>query len=104
MSVERAHIVVYNGHDNVVQLRVDNAGTSTGLTANTTRATLTVGAVTVSSNDAGTPIAWDDDGVLTMKLGHSSLVAGSHTGCRLVLFDAVNSNGIMWAELDVEVK
>lgn len=103
-AVDRAQIVVYNGHDNANKVLVDNAGVSENLTLNTLRITFTVDTVIVDSDQDAAAITWDVDGLVTMHLGNKSLVAGSYSNCRLVLYDAVNTNGVMWAELDVTVK
>ena len=105
MPVSRPKLFVYNGRDNVEKLQLKLDGATTGITQAVTSIHIVIGNSTVQSTGKATgPIQWTDDGLVTFALGAASLTAGIYASCRLLVFDPTNTNGIVWAECDVEVK
>lgn len=69
--------------------------------SSTTRIDIIVGGITVTStNQVGDPIRWAQGGYATgeirMSLGAENLRPGTHNNSPLMVYDAVNTNGIMW--------
>jgi hypothetical protein len=100
---------VYLGHDNQIRLILKQNSVASDL-ASVTKINVVIGTVTVSSvNGASDPIRWAQAGYATgevrMTLGAQALRAGTYRHCPIVVFDAVNTNGIAWGEdgLDITV-
>ena len=100
---------VYIGHDNQLRLILKQSSVASDL-ASVTKIHLVIGTVTVSSvNGASDPIRWAQAGYATgevrMDLGGQSLRAGTYRHCPVVVFDATNTEGIVWGAdgLDITV-
>ena len=100
---------VYLGHDNQIRLILKQNSVASDL-ASVTKIHLVIGTVTVSSvNGASDPIRWAQAGYATgevrMDLGGQSLRAGTYRHCPVVVFDATNTDGIVWGAdgLDITV-
>jgi hypothetical protein len=100
--------VVYLGHNNVIELILLADDEAVDLAA-VTDMTLTLGDLLVTSdNTAGDPILWDqlgyDTGEIHLILGDvANLEAGSYNA-PLVVYDAVNTDGIVWGYIRIEVR
>lgn len=105
-------IEVRNGTDNVAVFALEGEdGAILSTLAALTRATLTVGAVTVDSDVHGSSVVWWTEqwlhqgqtiDVLKFKIGQAGITAGVYEGCELVTYDAVNTNGV-WHKPDLKV-
>lgn len=103
--VSRPDIVTYLGHSNVSQVQLDRQGQREGITASVDRMTLTVNGVEVDSGAGGNDdFSWNDDGLVTMKLGGIAVSAGNYSGCRLVVYASGDPDGEVWLEAEVAVK
>lgn len=100
--------IVYLGHDNSVDLLLKADGVAVDLAA-VTAATITVGDVTISSDNEDTdPIRWAKSGYTTgeirLFLGVESIVASTTVyPAYLVIYDAENPNGIVWGYVPIRV-
>ncbi len=102
---------VYLGHDNTLDWRLTEAGVAIDM-SNATNVTLTVGGVTFDSDDYGggatatNPFFWvsgtpaDGEANIFLRLGNifqdAGIVAGTYRNCRFTVYDAINTNGILW--------
>ena len=104
MAVE----VVYLGHDNSIDLLLKADGTAYDLSS-ITSATITIGTTTLTSTNASNgTIRWNksgyDTGEIRLFLGDQSLTAGTYRRAYLVLYDAENTNGIVWGNIRITIK
>lgn len=108
MTVQAATEIVYLGHDNSIDLLLKADGTAQDLSA-VTAATITIGEVTVTSDNGDTdPIRWAKSGYATgeirLYLGSENLVAAIEPyTAYLVIYDADNPNGIVWGYVLIRV-
>lgn len=98
---------IYDGRDNVVSLVITEDGVPVSDLSGLTRVVLTVGGVAVDSDDAGSDVIWWTDSavydgqtvdVLKLRLGHQNIPLGTYTNGCLILFDAVATSGIIYAD------
>ncbi len=93
--------IVYIGKDNsiVLSLMKDNVAiTHTDIT----RCQALVGATLLDSNSTPALFNLTQIDRITLKFGQAGLVAGRYP-VTLTVFDAVNTNGIVWGEFPVVV-
>ena len=98
---------VYLDRDNVVQLKLMEAGAASATTS-ITAMKLIVGEVLVSStNVAADHIRWNQSGYETgevrLQLGHEELTAGRYHRCFLITYTATNTQGEVWGTLQLFV-
>lgn len=98
---------VYIGHDNDIRLLLKQNDVASDLSS-VTKIEFIVGSSTVTStNQANDPIRWAQGGYVTgevrMELGAQSLKAGHYSTAPLVVYDASNTNGIVWGTIDTTV-
>lgn len=98
---------IYDGRDNVISLVILEDAAPVADLSGLTRVVLTVGGVTVDSDVAGDTVLWWTDSavydgqtvdVLKMRLGHQDIPLGTYTDGCLILFDAVATSGIIYAD------
>lgn len=99
--------IVYLGHDNTIDLVAKSDGTAQDL-SDVTKITVTFGDTTISSIDkASGVITWDqtgyDTGEFRMDLGDQAISAGKYK-VPVVIYDAENTNGIVWGFINIEIK
>ena len=99
--------IVYLGHDNTIDLILKSDGTAEDLSG-VTKITATFGDTLITSEDAAEgAITWDQDGYETgeirMALGDQDIDEGSYDVI-IVIYDAVNINGIVWGTIDIKVE
>ena len=99
--------IVFLAHDNTIDLLLKADGTAQDLSA-VTKITATFGSTTITSTDkAAGAIKWDqsgyDTGEIRLDLGGESITAGSYYTA-IVVYDATNTNGVVWGYVTVEVK
>ena len=98
---------IYIGHDNAIERVLTEDGAPVQLDS-ITRVVLTINGVDYDSDELGSDVMWWTDtkesdyfeetvDVLKIKLGgQAGLVAGVYSGCRLVIYDADNTAGVVW--------
>lgn len=95
--------VVFNGRDNVVGLQLTDAGAAVDLT-NMTKVVIGVAGEVLDSVE--TPALFDLSavavGVIGLKFGAAGIEAGTWP-IRVVVFDALNPNGITWVHEDESI-
>lgn len=90
--------IVWTGHDNAIDLELRVDGALADLSG-TTRVTLTIGAVTLDSDEDADLFDWSaGSGILSLHLGAAGLDAGNEQAAKLVIYDAGNTNGVVWGE------
>jgi len=95
--------IVYLGHDNTIDLLLKADAVACDIT-NTTRMTLSFGAAYIDSDLHAGVFDWSDgDGKLYITLGAQSITAGTYYS-ELVVYDSVNTNGIVWGSFTVMVQ
>jgi hypothetical protein len=99
--------IIYLGHDNTVDLRLEADGVATDL-ANVTKITISIGSdLIVSTDSAAGLITWAeagyDTGEIRMELGGQDLTPGRYDA-PLIVYDAANITGIMWGTVAFEVE
>jgi len=107
---------VYNSRDNTIDLllKSDSSGSMAAEDlSSVTRMVLQIG--TAADPDSIAEIDSDDDasiwdwttgttGKVTIDLGGESITAGSNYLARLIVYDAANTNGIVWGYFRLDVK
>ena len=96
--------LIYLGHDNTFSRVLKEDGSPVDLSG-VSRMTITIGNYTIDSNADGNDDAFDWDqgnGVVEFALGGQELLAGDYQA-RIVVYDNVNVNGIVWPEFSVTV-
>ena len=94
--------VVYLGHDNTIDLKLLADDVTQDITG-TTRMTLSFGSTLIDSDVHSGVFDWSDgDGKLYLTLGDETIVAGTYYS-ELVLYDSVNTDGIVWGSLTIMV-
>ena len=95
--------IVYLTHDNTIDTILTADGVAYDIT-NTTRMTLSFGDILIDSDVHTDVFDWDDgDGKLFLTLGAMSITAGTYAS-ELVVYDSVNTNGIVWGKMTILVK
>lgn len=98
MTYEIAHL----GHDNTIDLVLLADDVAQNIT-NTSRMTLSFGALLIDSAVHSGVFDWTiGDGKVYITLGAQSITAGTYYS-QLVVYDSVNTNGIVWGELTIMV-
>jgi hypothetical protein len=104
--VDKAEIV-YLGHDNTIDfiLKASSIAQSLG---SVTQMTITIGSTLVANSSAASgAITWSgagyDTGEIRIKLGDQSVSAGDYNA-PLVVYDAANTDGIVWGYIPVVIK
>ena len=95
--------VVYNDFDNTLDFILKSDGTAQSLADLTQVKLIDVeGTFEIDSALSASAFDWTSltTGKLIMKLGHESVAAGTYT-CWLVLFDATNTEGVVWGTVDL---
>lgn len=98
---------VYLGHDNSIDIILTEDDQVQNLSA-ATQMTVTLGAVTITSdNGAADPIRWNKSGYVAGEvrifLGHQAVTAGYYEA-PLVVYDEVNTEGVVWTVIPIDVK
>lgn len=95
--------IVYLNRDNVVDLQLQADGAAADLTP-VSRMTLTLdGSTTIDSSTSPAAFDWSGgNGQLILSLGGESIAPGRYTA-ELVVYDAVNTQGIVWGAFDLAV-
>lgn len=92
--------VIYIGRDNTLTLNLTDDNVAADLSA-ATKVQVTINGVTVDS--AATAAAFDlsdlVNGNITLKFGDQAIPEGTYS-IRVVVFDAVNTDGIVWVHED----
>ena len=96
--------VTYLGHDNTIDLLLKADGVAQSLSG-VTRMTLEVGTVTVDSDVSGSAFDWAPGvtGKLILALGAEGLTEGTWQAT-LTVYDASNTNGIVWGTFNLIVE
>ena len=94
--------IVYLGHDNSIDLKLLADGAAVDIT-NTTRMTLEFDATLIDSDLHSDVFDWSvGDGELDLTLGAQTITAGTYF-TELVVYDSVNTEGIVWGSFTVKV-
>lgn len=94
--------VVYLGHDNAIDLKLLADGVVFDIT-NTTRMTLAFGSTVIDSDTHSNVFDWSiGDGELNLTLGAQTIATGTYYA-ELVVYDSVNTDGIVWGSFTVLV-
>lgn len=92
--------VIYLGRDNTLTLQLTDGGVAQDLSA-ATKVEVTINGLSV--NSVVTPAAFDlsdaVNGNITLKFGDQAITEGTYP-IRVVVFDAVNTDGIVWVHED----
>ena len=96
--------IVYDGHDNTIDLLLKANGVAYDLT-DTTRMTLEVGDDTIDSDVSGSAFDWAPGvtGKLILALGDESLPTGTYRAT-LTVYDPTNTDGIVWGTFKLIVR
>ena len=95
--------IVHLGHDNTIDLKLLADDVAQDIT-NTTRMTLSFGSTLIDSDVHSGVFDWTDgDGKLYLTLGDQTITEGTYYS-ELVVYDAVNTDGIVWGSLTISVK
>ena len=96
--------IVYDGHDNTIDLLLKADGTAQDL-SEVTRLTLEEGSTTVDSDESGSAFDWAPGmtGKLILALGDESLPAGTYRAI-LTVYDPSNTDGIVWGSFKLIVR
>lgn len=99
---------VFANHDNIIDLILKSDNVAVDLSS-VTKITASFDDTLVSSSDkAAGPITWDqagyDTGEIRLNLGDQGIAAGRYTAVPIIVYDADNPNGIVWATIDVQVR
>lgn len=95
--------VVHLTHDNTIDVILTADGVAYDIT-NTTRMTLSFDDTIIDSDLHSGVFDWGDgDGKLFLTLGAQTIAVGTYTA-ELVMYDSVNTNGIVWGRLTILVK
>ena len=99
--------IVYISHNNINQLRLRASGVPQDLSA-ATKITATFRNKLISSEDpAGGGITWNQSGYLTgeirLDLGAQSIPSGTYDDVYVVVYDGLNTDGIVWGSFPAEV-
>lgn len=99
--------IIWKGRDNSIDLLIKADGEIvTGLDVTVTKIELKYKDIYYSSTDSPTSFDWASrgaDGVIILKLGLLSLPAGKDKKAELIIYDAVNTNGIVWGQFVLTV-
>jgi len=98
--------IVYLGHDNSINLKLKADGAAVSL-ASVTDMSLTFGSTLIESdNGDADPIRWIKAGYATgevrLFLGAQAIAAGNYKAA-LIVYDATNTNGLMWGFIPIVV-
>ena len=98
--------VVYLGHDNTIDLRLDADGTAQDLSS-VTKITATFGDTLVESENASSgSIMWSGDGFVTgeirLDVGAESIDAGNYH-VPIIVYDPTNTTGVVWGTKSIRV-
>jgi len=96
--------IVYDGHDNTIDLLLKADGVAQDLSA-VTRMTLEVSDTTIDSDVSGSAFDWDigTTGKIILALGAESLTAGTYIAT-LTVYDGDNTDGIVWGSFKLIVR
>ncbi len=98
--------IVYTGTDNVFSVFLRKNNKAIEDLSFITKVVIACGSESVDSSITPGVIWWTDSGeyfdqtanVLSFKLGSVGLTEGLKTGCRITVYDAININGIVYAD------
>lgn len=93
---------VYLGRDNAIELRLTSDGVAITHTS-ITRVQLQIGATLLDSQAQPTFFDFTAADRLKLKLGSAGLAVGRKTAT-LIIYDALHANGLVWADLVLNVK
>ena len=94
--------IVYLGHDNSIDLKLLADGVVVDIT-NTTRMTLAFDTTVIDSDLHSDVFDWSvGDGELNLTLGAETIATGTYYA-ELVVYDSVNTEGIVWGSFTVKV-
>ena len=95
--------IVHLGHDNNIDLLLKADGAAHDIT-NTTRMTLSFGSTLIDSAIHSGVFDWTPgDGKLYLSLGAQTITAGTYYS-ELIVYDSVNTNGIVWGSFTILVE
>ena len=99
--------IVYISHNNINQLRLRASGVSQDLSV-VNKITATFRNKLISSTDkAAGDITWDQSGYLTgeirLDLGEKGIPPGTYDDVYIVVYDELNTDGIVWGSFPAEV-
>lgn len=104
---------IYNGTDGVIQYFLLDGCSAIRDLASVVRVVFVIGDSTIDSDIVGPSVIWWDEqtlykgflsDVVTARLGGQSIVPGEYLDGRLIVYDPVNTNGIVWSSsLDITV-
>lgn len=95
--------IVYLSHDNTIDTILTADGVAYDIT-NTTRMTLSFDSTLIDSAVHVNVFDWSEgDGKLFLTLGAQTITAGTYTS-ELVVYDSVNTNGIVWGRMTIRVE
>jgi hypothetical protein len=100
--------IVYLGRDNTIDLLLKADDVAVDLSS-VTKITASFGSVLVSSTDsAAGAIKWSgagfDTGEIRIDVGAETIPVKTKYSVPIVVYDAVNTNGVHWGEVPVQVK
>lgn len=100
--------VVYLGRDNTIDLLLKADDVAQDLSA-VTKITATFGSVLITSEDsAAGSIKWSgadfDTGEIRIDVGAESITAKKKYSVPIIVYDAVNTNGVYWGDVPIQVK
>ena len=97
---------LYTSRDNAIDLLLKSDGVAEDISSITKAEVRFLGATYSSATDADA-FDWTTDGtngILTLQLGKiSALPAGRDRNTEVIIYDATNVNGIVWATFDLKV-
>jgi len=99
--------VFYIGHDNTIDLLLKADGEAVDL-SDITRIKLIIGSTEIDSNSESDVFTWTDTGttgkvIVDLNEYSGTLAAGAYTA-RLIVYDIVHTDGIVWGEFYLYVK
>lgn len=100
--------VVYSGYDNPHKyiLKEDEVALTSSQMSAITKVAVRFSGETYDSDDFPDAFDWSterDTGTLSVKLGRLGLPDGRDRKTELIIYDSVNTNGIVWATLNLNV-
>jgi hypothetical protein len=97
---------IYIGHDNPIRL-VCKENSSAVDTTLLTKVSVTLNVMLSSTSAAAGLIRWNqagyESGEIRLMIGNSTMLLAGTYQAPLILFDAVNTNGIVWGMVPIQV-
>lgn len=95
--------IAYIGHDNTIDLQLLEDNVAVDLSG-VTRMTLQFGDTLMDSDVHAGVFDWSaGNGVLEIALQGQSITANEYYDTQLIVYDAINTNGIVWGKISIVV-